>query len=500
MAKYPQDVYDSGNTLLLQIGTFWNSIFSDSNKLRDMFKGNMQEAAQTYRKFLEYLATAAKADCPVYAKENWHYITVTESELTTEDLRYGNEIFYGTNIYYGVRIQSSTFSVEAPGKLKSVDNILDRLIDPKVAWTAGVDFKLEDDMLYFRHNPFSNDNIPTNNILDKDGNLIDRELGLWLFNSEFDLQYLWQHYGYALGIFMNSSEYYKEFINAIADAYRVGPAIASIKGLLQAMTGVPLVKEPVEAVEKVLTSDNRTIVVTDKNVYRFNPGVGVIVSEGDTIFAGDALTDSLQVFELFDYIPEATELPALVLGKSLSAGSYNDELVVINEDVDLEYEGLDEDGKAIVKFQVSGRSADVDKFWDDVHTKGKANGKVLAEYLDTRENPSTPPVPAYLPATINPLRFVLSNFMKNNMFIIRMKINDFDTNAPGVGWFKSLRRIMAPHTTYIVYIEFNPEDEYINLTDSSEEINLFDADAEEEELTEAIMSESILLREVLNCN
>jgi len=89
--------------------------------------------------------------------------------------------------------------------------------------------------------------------------------------------------------------------------------------------------------------------------------------------------------------------------------------------------------------------------------------------------------------------------MGNNLCYIRMKIDDFAAGAPGLDWFKALRRCMTPHTTCIVYVELSPEDEYIDIGEAEEDIDLFDANDVEDECGSEQIAEAILLMEVIDC-
>lgn len=500
---YPVSPYDNGRQLLSDIGSFWENIFTDSDKLLALFNGYLLEASQAYQKFLETLAAVSRFEVPIFARDNWYYLLISENELTTELLRYGGGGTYGEGYQYGVRAQADRYSIGVPEGLTHAEFVFNRIIDPSLTFVHGVDFTIEDGRVFFVQNPFDNPLVPRRNVVDPaTGAVVDREAGLWVYRAEFDLQYVWKHWGYVLGVFMESSTYYRDFLNALADAFVLGPSLKSVEGLLQAMTGIPLVREAQEVVEAVLAGADKTVVATDLNVYTFRPSVTVTAAVGQTVYGGQSLTDSLEVVEIFSNVPAPAVFPALACGPGFLAGPYRGELTFRNAAVPLQYLGVDDDGWAIVRFEVSGFADDVEKFWQNVHEQGRAQGKTFAQYLDTRENPTGQPTPEFLPATINPLAFVLQNFMGNNLCFIRMKVADFAAGAPGVDWFRALRRIMTPHTTCVVYVELSPPDTYIDLADGYESIELLDATAAddvEDELDESAVFEAILLVEVFDC-
>jgi len=499
-AEYPIAPYGQGATLLASIGSFWESIFTDNDKLLQLFNGYMLEAGQAYQKFLETLATSSRLEVPVFARDNWYHLVISENDIKTDIAKYGDGRSYGDGFQYGVRAFSEVYTVEAPANLKKCEFIFNRIINPSLSLVSGVDFSIRDGLIEFNKNPFDSEFTVKIPVIDEDtGETVDHKIGLWVYAAEFDLEYIWQHWGYILNMYMESSTYYRDFINAVADSYVLGPNIASLENLLQAMSGIPLVRENGEVVEAIVEYPDKKVVVTDKYSYRFEPSAELVVSEGQVLNGGDSMTDSLRVIEIFSETPSEEIFPAMVCGQGFVTGEYISELTFVNKDVALEYVGLDANGNAEVRFEVSGYDSDVESFWSTVHTNGLMNGTTLAEYLDTRENPTSQPTPEFLPATINPLDFVLKNFFGNHLCFIRMKSDDFADGVPGVSWFRAVRQILPPHVTSIVYVELNPPDTYIELSDNDEVVDLLDITDLEEELDETVVSEAIILMEVKDC-
>lgn len=465
--NYRDNVYDTGEEMLRRLGTFWYYIFQDQDKVAQFQKGSFLEAGQTYLNFLESMATISRFETPIFHQENWFYLTFLESDLTASVAKYGEGLTYGDAHLYGVKAARSNFSITLRPGLVAGQFMFNRIIQPSLTYTSGVDFQIntEANILTFRENPFENALVAKRNVVDTQGNVVDREAVMWIYNGQFDLEYVWIHWGYALKAFMNSSYHYRDFINALADSYVLCPSVRSTQQLISALTGVPLVIEPVEVVEVILTVSNRVQVVTDYHVYTFEPNAVVTVSVGETVHGGDSLTDAVRVIELIDHLPTALELPGISVGSNWLTGVYLSELLFENRTVPLQYLGI-VDGKVKVEFEVSGFDEDVTKFWDDTHARGVAQGKVLADYMDLRTVKDTPPLPENLPATVNPLQFMLGNLMRNNVFLIVLKPDQFPSKSPGISLFSYLRRALPPHTTYLVYVEINAGTEYIDYSDS----------------------------------
>lgn len=464
--NYRDNIYDKGEELLSRLGTFWYYIFGSGEELKQMYRGSALEAGQTYLNFLESVGTISRLDTPVFHRQDWLYITMLESEVTSGVINYGDGVSYGEGYRYGTRTTRKRFEVAVPDGFVGSSQIFNRIIQPSLTYTEGIDYVYDkkDKVIVFTSNPFENNLVPTRNIVDENGNVVDRLAALWAYNGKLDLQYLWNHWGYALKAYMPSSEFYKSFINALADCYTECPTLEDIQLLISALTGVALVAEPVETVEKILVYADKKQVVTDKHVYTFDTLAEIVVTEGQVVNGGDPLTDAVKVIELEDSFPTISELPALVAGPEFIAGDYFSDLMFENKDVPLEYVGVDTNNKAVVKFDVSGFPEDVAAFWGSVHDKGLQAGKVLSNYLDTRTS-KTDPVPAWaLPATVNPMQIMLGNLMRNNIFIVVLKPAHFNDEAPGIQFFNYLRRALTPQTTYIVYVEVATGVEYIDLS------------------------------------
>ena len=73
-------------------------------------------------------------------------------------------------------------------------------------------------------------------------------------------------------------------------------------------------------------------------------------------------------------------------------------------------------------------------------------------------------MPENLPATINPLEYVLGTIMANNVFFIKLKPQKFAEGAPGQEFLAHLRDVVPPQTTYLVFVETTLDTEYIDPT------------------------------------
>lgn len=471
--EFPRDDFELGKTLLSAIGSFWSQIFADRARFNTELDGSAELFLQAQLNFLETVATVSRFETPVFHKERWRILLLRESALLPSAgiLKYGDGAVYGPQpgtgqvFLYGVP-SLEVFAFELPDKtLAEVKAFIsNRIIDPSVVLTQGVDFTIDRNLeaIIFSQDPFKNELFSKRPIYGANNEIIDEEIALIIFEGNFDINLMFNHFGYAVdSAIIKSSQFYKDFINAFWNTFVRTPTLTDIRALLAAITGIPTVIENVETVEFLEKIGNQLQIITDKTVYKFKATVNPIVAVGDVLEIGDELVDSVKIIELSgsDGLPD---IQAISLGKEFLSGGFFSQLIFEDRVVELDFQGIDNDNRTFVRFDLGGFPGDVDLFWDLAQARGKQLGKTLAELLDTRTNPPTDPSlppeitqpgPEHLPLTINPLQFVIDNLLKNNMFIIKLKTVDTNPEALGLEFFHVMRSAIPPHTTFIVAVE-----------------------------------------------
>lgn len=463
--RYPQNDFDTPDKLLSLLGSFWATTYTGNGLVQDLAATTALAAQQTHLQLLELVASVSRFNVPVFHQDNWYPLTILESEINTDAgllEKYStptlNVYDSSTNLNYG-EIQSQTFySVGRPKNLHNVRVLLDRVTAPNVEWINGIDFWLQEDVITFRENPFNNEYVPQQEILDSTGTISDKQITLWLYRGQWDWNTVYEQFGYALRLKLESSEGYKNVINAIFDAFVEGTSVRSQQLLLSSAYGVPVVREAEETVEVIASDADKLNVITDKNVYQFPLNTTTTVAVGDVLAAGDSLTDLLQVFELNKGSTlSSTDVSAVTLESGVLAWGFWNGLTFENKTVDtVVEEGVD--GYTKISWELSGFPFDVEKFWNDVHANGVASGQTLAMLLDVRENPTGQPTAASLPATVNPLQFLADNVLRNNAYIVKVKPGSQLANQLAFFPAEQFRKIQPPHTLMLLIVELDYAD------------------------------------------
>jgi hypothetical protein len=477
---YPPEDLNRGAKLLDQLGSFWATIFDDRYQLQTHLRSGANEQAQTHLDFLAAVACVSRFTVPVFHRKYWHLLIIKQSEVNSvPSIHRPGDLVYGPQSgavpgrpagfiqKYGARDRLDIVQARLPDNMVNAQYMLQNyVVNASRTLVCGTDYDVDKErkLIRFLSDPFQDPLIPKRDVYDAAGNVTDAEMALWAYFGDFDLNLVYTQFGYALGLVLGSSQGYKDLLNAFWDAHVLGLTMEAVQRYLAALSDAPLVNKPVEVVEVVRAEADSKLICTDLSVYRVPLAANVAVAVGQTVYAGDPLTDAVQVLELSRNDADYSSLHALTLSRNLLSGEYYGELTFHNRRVDLEYLGLDQDNKAVVRFEITGFPADVDKFWEDAQTRGKEAGRrTLAEMLDTRENPVGQPVPLNLPAQVNPLEFVLDNLLRNNLFVIRVRQSSFGPNQLGLNVFRHLRRVVPPHTTYVVFVELTPLSNTIDL-------------------------------------
>ncbi len=492
------------------LGSFWSTSFTDESEvLPSLLYARAQRDMQSHLNLLELVASMSRFNVPVFHQENWKPFIIRESDMNRTPLNYVRYVGDSENNYtsdgsivYGGMSVTDGFSWSIPPELVGAKSILNRITRTSKTLTDGLDFSIntETGTITFVENPFLSDLTLIVNILE--GNeVVDREAVFWLYRGEYDLGHVFNQFGYAVGLFAESSQNYKDLVNAVFDALVEGTSVRAVQQAWSAICDVPLARGS-ETVEIIFTMAESQAVVTDQNVYNFSSTANIIVAVGDMLKAGDPLTDALQFFDLNrGEIPES--VTSLCVGPGLLTSGYFADLVFENKLVPLIVEE-DVDGYTKVSFELGGLITDAEKFWDDIHTAGVAKEQTMAMLLDTRSEPTTQPTALALPAQINPLRFLIQNVLRNNTYLVSLKPSGFGKNALKLPYSTVSRKTVPPHTLGIVLIELDDNVDVLRMENGgteeaagySESHEVMHALSYADSLVDPIMSERVSWRPV----
>lgn len=427
------------------------------------------------------------------------------------------------------------FYFPLPEKLVDVGHLFNQITFPTAALVRNVDFAVSTtrQALVLLADPFENAAFIKRAIV-TDGEP-DEEITLWGFFGKFDYDYVFNQFAYAVGIKLATSQGYKDLVNAVISGLIDGGSTAArLDEALAAICGIPVSAAITETIETITTDASSTLVLTDKTVYRLPADAKLRVKEGQHLTAGAQLISGVDVLEFFvgntylnvpvqdeelvcfppppnvfsdfdwglltdesgnslaintaDDVCRADrgKLSALAVGPEFLSACFYSELVFENKEVPLEVDTARPDGYTYVKFNVGGFPDDVSAFFEEIQRRGiyahehKSQcgpGRrvgTLAHILDRRKNALTEPTAENLPKTINPLKFIVENVLRNNVFIVRIATEALGQNRLGLYNIRHIKPLIPPQTAMIVVFELGAKKDTIKATNSiGESISTF---------------------------
>jgi len=529
---YPGSDFDRARNLVAVLGSFWSRTYTSSDQVSSYAAATGQIANQTYQNLLETLAMLSRYDVPLFHTETITPITIKKSELNSAAVagsRFDDNagVFDYSGLQFDVTPVQTSFAFPLPAKLADVRQLFNRITYPTVALLKNIDFTIDStrNSIVFPVNPFDNLGLVRKPIAGVEN---DEEIVLWGFCGQFDYEYVFRQFAYAVGLYLKTSQGYKDLTNAIINGLIEGGASAATLDLaLAAISGIPVSLEPTETVEVVDRDATGLLIITDKAVYRFNTGATAKVTVGQQISAGTQLISGLEITEFFvgnKYAQLTTTNPefvccppadtvladnlweslttegddeilldpnsevcrrtrkainALTLDGGFLSACFYGELVFENVDVPLEVITDHPSGYTYLKFALGGLPAEVDRFFDEIHSRGVASAQAndqpcivrskrrgtLAHILDRRANSVTEPEVTHLPRTINPMQFLVENVLRNNIFVVRIQISALGQNHLGLYNVRHLRQLLPPQVAMIVIFELTGGLDVVNAED-----------------------------------
>lgn len=472
MFTFPQDDLDDLQKLSKLIGSFWTDAFTKPEQVADVLRSIRLSERQLASQVQELVATTGRVNCPIYHTRDWYPLKILQSAAKP-----GNPVLYGDGSIYGSQSitgnillygggHDATVAFDLPSIVRDVSVVTNAITNPSQTYHAGDSFKLNLDLsqIVFLTSPFDDPAMTPELITDASGTTVDQSLTLWLYKARLDWQYLYEQFGYLIGVAAPSSIRYRQMINAVLDAISVGTTLDAVSRVMEAVAGVPNVESDGETVEMVESDAYGVLVATDRQAYAFVPGSEPVVAVGDILNQGDPLVNSVRIVEAGNgAVPDF--VTQISLGRGMLPASIG-ELVFTDAITSLEVE-TDVDGFTKVSWALGGEAADVTEFFDEMHSRGVAAGVTLANYLDMRTVKIGQPNEASLPSTINPLRFLVENALRNNTLFISLRPALFGDDALGTSMLGLLRMVLPPEVTALIFVSVEPDEESITMDDAS---------------------------------
>jgi hypothetical protein len=310
---YPFDDLDKTG-LIGALGSYWGSEFPDAPALKAILEARQVLFDQTRQMLAETEDIAGRRTVPVSAMRWWQPLNIlanASDELRSSLLVHGeNKALYGVEgnppydaiFTYGGGLTSEATVFALPSGVTDIAVIFNRLTTPTRCWIGGIDFKVVDGNLIFMSNVFDDPEVERTDVITN--SVPDRRATLWAYGIIYDKAYMWNHYGWVVGVQSASSEAYNKAINALWDSHTGGPSFGHMTDFLSGLTDTPICQTAGEKVQQII-SGKYTYIVTEYNVYSVSTKANVTVAVGDTLKLGQTLCD-IFILQPLTYISDTS--------------------------------------------------------------------------------------------------------------------------------------------------------------------------------------------------
>lgn len=489
---------DERQQLLQTVGSFWSDTYQGNDLVESLLYARARLSEQAHTNLLELVQSLSRHKVPRRHSDLWRPFVLKVSEQLSGGIPKFDGVYdFTSGLFFDQPANTPLYVWAIENPPTDIPVILNGITGNTVTLVRGIDFFLQDGAIWFRENPFDNSAILQEDIYEN-GEIVDRSCTLWLHRAEQDLSSVFIQYGYAVGINNNPSPRYRDLVNAVYDGLVEGTSVRCVKEFLAACCDVPLAKAD-ETVTTTFDDSRKRWTITPEHSYGSSLNTTLTAAAGDAVYSGDTLSTALQFFE-FNRGQVPYQIKALTVGRGLLAVGFMQELLFENKDVDLIVDTSGDYTK--VSFELGGHPADVEKFWDDIHAAGVAEGQTLAMLLDTRPESAkdTKPGPLALPRQVNPFGFLTANLFRNNLIVAKCDPHEFGPEALGLTYLRHLRKLIPPHTAMIVVVELSITGDEVILDGPGDEtragyeetVQRYDANSTEDEIDpEDMLEESV---------
>lgn len=460
----PNDLPVNNHKLAEAMGTFWNMVFEDKLMFDGYIRGNSEEILQNYYEFDRAINTYSKDTVQSTRLLKWFPLLLSKSKLNEEEFLFEKDgavfgvqpeddtVYAGQEFVFGGTKQpvSGVYTYENEYSFDNIPILASKVYFADVILTQGIDFIIDDNLFIFNSNLFERDGLTKYPVYDEGGNLVDEQIMLWCYNGEQTVTDVYDHHGYIFSVPDLGQSSYRDIIQNLYNLFTEGGKVKFIKAILSLSLGVDVIKEVQEVLEEIRVTEQETVIITDKNVYRIPTTFTVVdLKVGDNLNSGTLLIKEVAYYDNVQqskwWRKDFTQhtIGALCLGPSFFSVTLSSPLYFRNSDFEL---FTVKNGN--VNFPVEGNATDVSRFNSFLTENLAAN---MSGLLENQQE------------FINPLDYMLENFLQHNSAAITLTLDSSNIDS-AYSILPIVRNILPAHTVGLIFINLSiNSDTYDNL-------------------------------------
>ncbi len=183
MAFVSKRSFDNSEYMLRALGALWSYWYPERDNVKSLLTARGEPFYQAYIDLLDLVASKCRFNIPIFKRQQWYLFTVLESQRETS---FQLMNLYGTSglVYqnaskpaYGDKENTKYYSFALGTEIKQVHAVYNRVINPSLIWMNNEDFYIDSNrgVISFAVDPFQDPLVPKRDVLDSDGNVVDRE-------------------------------------------------------------------------------------------------------------------------------------------------------------------------------------------------------------------------------------------------------------------------------------------------------------------------------------
>lgn len=442
MAVSELGFYGNKDGFFPRYGSFWRDLLEDRAVVRDFAQAVSLLLAQLEVTQAEREALVSFSTAPNYRRRILYPLTfkLSEADSSVNVVEYGSGRNYGDGLLYGSR-RTDALALSVPKAFKGAKLIVNNLVNPTKVFRSVADFVVEDGRIVFRENIFDDPTFEKRTVF-SGGVQSDEEIVVWCIDAEIHDASAYLRHGAILGLLDQMESNYAESMARGYDVWLQGGTQGRLFRALSASAGLRVAEEGETVIALDSASQDALLVITDSSVYRFHKDATPLVSVGDVLADSQELVDTIQIVPLNARGVDLAGVPALAIDRSL--GDVERPLGFSNQEEPI---SLVDGG---VRWPLTGYEPDVEAFWRAVRAREAASGQTLEQALRAANH-------GHLPATINPMRFVIDEVFGGNAVLILTKPQHFlVSNDMPSKISQVVRRFMSPRVLLLQYVFLQP--------------------------------------------
>jgi hypothetical protein len=417
---------------------------------------------------------SALKDIPIFSRKTWQQLLWLRSNInvdTDQFYQYGDPIAYGDEgVYYGSAWPSAQTALKLPEGIEDIGSfVCNKIYNPSLVLVSGRDYVIKNNVIIFSSDIFGNSLVPTRNVYDIDGNIVDQEISLWAPRTYVDKKDLYHQYGSLIGINKSSSQEYKSLLLTTLALYTAGPKTRYVEGFLNAVFDLPIALDDEEIVYVVEEGDE-TKAYTKNNIYTLDNAQDLKpLYPGKQLKSFDPFYNIITIIQNRDHPFWLNNRNFLTLPTKLLSGDYYSPLFI--ERAKVEYEPKI---GAVAKLPAKGLFSEE-----------------LQEHFDN--HPLKIGMPGFKIGTtsfsFDALDYI-ANQIKDNLFFIIISSTKAKATNMSADITRIFKSVIPAFCSYIIMTELRGQQEEYDLEDDiTEDIAIYEGHTKTEDL---VLNEDIM--------